>query len=138
MKRLQTVLCSIAFAILGVCIASVGNKDRPYGANTVHAAILPHIPKNAVLPIDLQLGHSLENKKDTVIIRDTVRVTNTPKKVKVPYRITKRDTIYQTVVFVAIPEVRLEGTSAIIDSIDKVHIVDTIAKNDSLSAVEGE
>lgn len=126
MKKLQTTLCSIAFAILGVCIAALGNKEGPR-TNTVMAAtpyVYPH------LPIDLQLSNSLkENKSDTVIIRDTVRVTNKPKKVRVPYRVTKQDTVYQTVLFVAIPEVREEKTSEVIDSICKVHVVDTTSTN---------
>lgn len=118
MKRLSTTLCCIAFAIIGVCIASVGNKDRPNSYNTISASTLPVIPANGILPIDLKLSDSLKNKKDTVIIRDTVRVTNKPKKVRVPYMVTKYDTVYQNILFIVIPEVREEKTSKVNDSIN--------------------
>lgn len=130
MKRLQTTLCCIAFAIIGVCIASNGNKNGPHGPNTITAATLPIIPADVKLPIDLQLSNSLRDKKDTVRIIDTVRVTNKPKKVRIPYKVTKRDTIYQTVLFIAIPEVREEKASEVIDSICKVHNANTASKND--------
>lgn len=55
------------------------------------------------LPIDYQL--SLRQQKteltkpcmDTVYVKDTILITN---KVRVPYRITKRDTVYCPIVFV--------------------------------------
>ena len=54
------------------------------------------------LPIDYQLSLRQQNEltkpcTDTVYVRDTVLITN---KVRVPYRITKRDTVYCPIVFV--------------------------------------
>lgn len=135
MKSLKTSLCCICFAVMGVCIASVGNRDKPNEYNTIMASPLPTVPIIRDLPLDLQLDQSLRNKKDTVIIKDTVKVTTKPKKIKVPYKIVKRDTIYQSVYFVLIPEGREEQPSDSNYCIPKVHIKDTLSRNVNHSTI---
>lgn len=132
MKSLKTILCCICFATMGVCIASIGNRDKPDNYNVITAAPLPTVPIIRDLPLDLQLDQSLKNKKDTVFIKDTVTVT---KKIKVPYKVVQKDTMYQTLCFILVPRDREEYTLDRNDCISKVHNEDTLSVNDNHSAI---
>lgn len=90
MKKPFSSLCCIALAVFGW---AVGMQNKP-------VVPLPTQSVNAQIPLDLRLGQ-VRTIRDTVYIpNDTVFVPSKPivvtkiQKVSVPYRVTKRDTLY--------------------------------------------
>lgn len=75
MKRFTTILCSVCFMMCGAFLALSQQDLQPPGANTAQAAptVLPVLNK---LPLEVQLS-SDKRQTDTVMIHDTVQVTNT-------------------------------------------------------------
>ena len=109
MRKLTTILCSIAFAISGFFLADAISKSDTIHGTTVNAAtIQPQLVdlSKMQLPVDLQLNKlAHENKVDTV--RDTVTVCDTvyvkPKKSKkanVPFRV-KKKTVHVPILYIA-------------------------------------
>lgn len=76
------------------------------------------------LPVDYQLSLTQQKTEltkpcnDTVYIKDTILIT---KKVRVPYRITKKDTIYCPIVFMfSRPELPDSSLTTVNDSVSKL------------------
>lgn len=87
MKRFTTILCSIAFMISGFLISFM--KTEPQ--NQLHAAqSAPIVLSRGALPLDLQLDLEKRDqnidRKDTIILHDTVHVV----KYKTRYRALKK------------------------------------------------
>lgn len=100
MKQLSSVLmCSI----LLLCGWIIGTNN----SDTLTAKELPPVSINwQSMPIDYQISHSQQVNKltkctepDTVIRVDTVYILKT-KKVRTPYRVGIKDTVYYPMVFV--------------------------------------
>lgn len=88
MKRFTTILCSIAFMIAGFMISFM---KPPEPQNQLHAATLPPLTiSRGALPLDLRLDlnkhDSVQIRRDTIILHDTVRVV----KYKIKYRTPKK------------------------------------------------
>lgn len=70
MKKIATVLCSISFAIFGICLATLNNSPLPMPGNIAVNAqpILTdvHISKDSPNSLEKQIA------RDTVVIHDTV------------------------------------------------------------------
>lgn len=109
MRKLTTILCSIAFAISGFFLADAISKSDTIHGTTVNAAtVQPQLVdlSKMQLPVDLQLNKlAHENKVDTV--RDTITVCDTvyvkPKKSKkanVPFRV-KKKTVHVPILYIA-------------------------------------
>ena len=97
MRKLTTILCSIAFAISGICLADA-TATKSTSSQTVSAATMPNISlDNVKPPVDLLLGLQEETddsirspgRVDTVYIekKPEVKTTKTvkaraPKQVK--------------------------------------------------------
>lgn len=101
MKKLTTILCSIAFAISGICLANaVIKSNATYGTQIVAATMPPVNLSTTQLPVDLQLNKLAQsNKVDTV--RDTVYVPQAKSiEVNVPCRV-KTKTVHVPVLYIA-------------------------------------
>ena len=101
MKKLTTILCSIAFAISGICLANAAIKSNAtYGTQIVAATMPPVNLSTMQLPVDLQLNKLAQsNKVDTV--RDTVYVPQAKSiEVNVPCRV-KTKTVHVPVLYIA-------------------------------------
>lgn len=89
MRRLTTVICCLAFALSGICLANMTSEQR--SANAAPTEVLPTLDINKMsLPLDLQLNRlaqkedkSVPVKTDTVYVEKTKLVkVNTPGKIK--------------------------------------------------------
>lgn len=101
MKKLTTILCSIAFAISGICLANAVIKSNATYGTQMMAATTPTINLSTTqLPVDLQLNKLAQsNKVDTV--RDTVYVPQAKSiEVNVPCRV-KTKTVHVPVLYIA-------------------------------------
>ena len=101
MRKLTTILCSIAFAISGICLADAVTKSDSIHGTQMMAATMPTVDMNKMqFPVDLQLNkRAQENKVDTV--RDTVYVSQTKSiEVNVPCRV-KTKTVHVPVLYIA-------------------------------------
>lgn len=88
MRRFTTILCSIAFMIAGFIISFM---KPPELQNQLHAApVAPIVLSRGALPLDLQLDlakhDSIQIRKDTIVLHDTVQVV----KYKIKYRAPKK------------------------------------------------
>ena len=100
MRKLTTILCSIAFAISGICLADAVTKSDSIHGTQMMAATMPTVDMNKMqFPVDLQLNkRAQENKVDTV--RDTVYVSQTKSiEVNVPCRV-KTKTVHVPVLYI--------------------------------------
>ena len=103
MRKLTTILCSIAFAISGICLAKVTATSNTT-TTTVSAANVPTLDMSSVkMPVDLLLEKQV-HEKDSVKPPgrvDTVYVER-PKLVKVraPRKI-KTKTVHVPVLYIA-------------------------------------
>lgn len=77
------------------------------------------------MPIDYKLSHSQQtsdltkyNKRDTVVSIDTVYVSEI-KKVRVPYKVERTDTIYYPLVFIIKPELPVSSSTTDSVRVDK-------------------
>ena len=99
MRKLTTILCSMAFMISGIVLANAVSKSDTTNGVTANAATISTMQ----LPVDLQLNElaQKESKKDTVTLRDTVYVKQ-PKsiEVNVPCRV-KTKTVHVPVLYIA-------------------------------------
>ena len=101
MKKLTTILCSIAFAISGICLANAVIKSNATYGTQMMAATAPTVDLSTMqLPVDLQLNKLAQsNKVDTV--RDTVYVPQAKSiEVNVPCRV-KTKTVHVPVLYIA-------------------------------------
>lgn len=99
MRKLTTILCSVAFMISGIVLANAVSKSDTTNGMQANAATISTMQ----LPVDLQLNKLAQNesKKDTVTLRDTVYVEQ-PKsiEVNVPCRV-KTKTVHVPVLYIA-------------------------------------
>lgn len=131
MKRFTTALCSIAFAISGICLAVQESNQLSMPGNMT-AVASPTIPtlnlENMRLPKDLQLDLVKHNGtyRDSVVKHDTVYVEKTtPKRAKARVRV-KHKTLYVPVLYIATPK----DTGSSEDSTEityRVHKVENIS-----------
>ena len=70
MKQVTTILCCLAFAIAGICLAISENNDVTWKHQTINAATLP-ASQVSMLPLDVQLDLGKEVQTNPTIIRDT-------------------------------------------------------------------
>lgn len=75
MKRLTTILCSFFFMVSGAFLALSPKDISPPGNQIAQAAVIPVI--QGKLPLDLRLNSEERPKIDSVVVHDTVTVTNT-------------------------------------------------------------
>ena len=96
MRKLTTILCSIAFAISGICLADA-TATKSTSSQTVSAATMPNISlDNVKPPVDLLLG--LQEKTDDSIRSpgrvDTVYIEKKPEvktvKARAPKQVKKK------------------------------------------------
>ena len=136
MRKLTTILCSIAFAISGICLADAVTKSDSIHGTQMMAATMPTIDMNKMqFPVDLQLNkRAQENKVDTV--RDTVYVSQTKSiEVNVPCRV-KTKTVHVPVLYIATrmdnKEDSIKNDSLPIYKLEKVGTVDLKKLNSSI------
>lgn len=104
MRKLTTILCSIAFAISGICLADATATKSSTSTSTVMAATLPTVDMSKMKPpIDFLLSQQVQ-EKDSIRSpgkTDTVYVKQ-PKLVKVcaPRKI-KTKTVHVPVLYIA-------------------------------------
>lgn len=93
MKKVMTTLGCIALAFIGYWMTRGESNPTGFKQNTIVAATVPSWNYNGQLPLDIMLDQAKRVISDTVIVHDTVKVTNTKRvKVSVPKPVT--DTIY--------------------------------------------
>ena len=136
MRKLTTILCSIAFAISGICLADAVTKSDSIHGTQMMAATMPTVDMNKMqFPVDLQLNkRAQENKVDTV--RDTVYVSQTKSiEVNVPCRV-KTKTVHVPVLYIATrmdnKEDSIKNDSLPIYKLEKVGTVDLKKLNSSI------
>ena len=126
MRKLTTILCCIAFAVSGICLANM-TANRNTSGISAQASSLPVIDMSKMsLPIDLQLNQMAQNNKDsTVSVKtDTVYVEKTKfVKVRAPRKV-KTKTVHVPVLYIATRTDNKEDTvrsdSAIVYKVHKV------------------
>ena len=99
MRKLTTILCSIAFAISGICLAEA-TATKSVSSQTVSAATMPNISlDNIKPPVDLLLGLQKETddsirspgRVDTVYIKEKPEVKTTKAvKARAPKQVKKK------------------------------------------------
>lgn len=145
-KSINTTICCIAFAIVGICIAKYNNDNKFVGRPTISAAV----PTVYDLPLDFQLNRkimtvSTDTIRDTVYV-DSSKVTkpkmvSAPRKVKTRKHTVLKDTVYVPLYFIIMPWVREEkaqdSTYCISDTLSKNvnHSVRDSLNSDSISHV---
>lgn len=129
-KGVNTVICCIAFAIIGICIAKY-NADNKLQK---HPTIMAATPQVYNLPLDFQLNRNVMNVS-TDTIRDTVyvdsslvtkksKMVSAPRKAKAKKQTVIKDTVYVPLYFIIMPWVREEKAQ------DSTYCVpDTLSKN---------
>lgn len=100
MRKLTTILCSIAFAISGICLAKVTSSN-----STVQAAPIMEYPSLNIsqmrLPNDLLLNGVVKDSVNTPVKHDTIYIEKTKLvKVCVPGKI-KTKTVHVPVLYIA-------------------------------------
>ena len=138
MRKLTTILCSIAFAISGICLAKVTATSNTT-TTTVSAANVPTLDMSSVkMPVDLLLEkqvHESDSIKPTGRV-DTVYVER-PKLVKVraPRKI-KTKTVHVPVLYIATrmdnKEDSIKNDSLPVYKLEKVGTVDLKKLNSSI------
>ena len=136
MRKLTTILCSIAFAISGICLADAVTKSDSIHGTQMMAATMPTVDMNKMqFPVDLQLNkRAQESKIDTV--RDTVYVSQTKSiEVNVPCRV-KTKTVHVPVLYIATrmdnKEDSIKNDSLPVYKLEKVGTVDLKKLNSSI------
>ena len=103
MRKITTILCCMAFAISGICLANM-TANRNASGMSAQASNLPTLDISKMsLPIDLQLNQLAQSNKDsTVSVKtDTVYVEKTKfVKVHAPRKI-KTKTVHVPVLYIA-------------------------------------
>lgn len=130
MRRLTSLICSIAFCIAGICLAVTNGTLTAKYHNTANAAEIQ--PTNAVImqyPKDLLLSHTNDVRRDTIhdtipleIHHDTVHIVKyktkwKTKKTFVPDTIASQahvDTLYVSKPVIVIPVVKEEAKDSTI------------------------
>lgn len=95
MKRFTTIVCSLAFMIAGFMISFM-KPSTPQ--NQLHAAPLAPITiSKSALPLDLQLDlakhDSVETRRDTIVVHDTVHVVKYKIKYRTPKKVVEPDSL---------------------------------------------
>lgn len=105
MRKLTTILCSIAFALSGICLAKI-TTAKSSTSSQVMAATMPNINLNDIklpkdLTLDLQQQDSIRSpgKPDTVYIEKPAVKTKKSKKVRTPRRV-KTKTVHVPVLYI--------------------------------------
>ena len=119
MKRFTAIVCSIAFAFFGICIAMTPTTTTQSGYKTMAAATTDYVYPTVDLtklqvPEDLSLDLAKKKALDTVYVTktDTIekQVTKVKwKKVPVPYPVVQRDTVQVPVYYIATQVGNKEG-----------------------------
>ena len=105
MKKLLTTICCIAMAVTGYFITEDGRRiGSSLYKNELHAATIPFKNYSGPMPLDMVLDQAKIINQDTIVIHDTVTVTNT-KYVRIPVPGRATDTIY--VPLTDLPEVEI-------------------------------
>ena len=106
MRKLTTILCSIAFALSGICLAKITTANSSTSSQ-VMAATMPDINLNDIklpkdLTLDLQQQDSIRSpgKPDTVYLEKPAVKTKKSKKVRAPRRV-KTKTVHVPVLYIA-------------------------------------
>lgn len=86
-------MCCVAMAYAGYFIIHNGGSTLSDSQNSLHAATIPLKEYSGQLPLDVVLDQAKKIKQDTIVIHDTVTVTNT-KYVRIPMPGRATDTIY--------------------------------------------
>lgn len=110
MKRLTTIMCSIAFMISGFLISFM----KPEPQNEIHASspMQLTITRNA-LPLDLQLDlakhDSIIHRIDTIVQHDTVQIVKYKTKYRAPKKTIEPDSLPSPVTkdTLYVPELRV-------------------------------
>lgn len=143
MRKLTTILCSIAFAISGICLAEA-TATKTMSSQTVSAATMPNINLNDIKPpIDLLLSLKPETKdsirspgkSDTVYIEKPVVKTKKSVKARAPRRV-KTKTVHVPVLYIATrmdnKEDSIKNDSLPIYKLEKVGTVNLKKLNSSI------
>ena len=118
MKRFNTLLCSIAFAIAGICMAVTGVQSPSLPVMTVNATQSPVLDFSmAKLPKHLEISGG-EQKSDTVYIHDTV--PDLKKGVVRSKTLVKERILYTPVLYIATPVEKKDSTVDYKYRVDKV------------------
>lgn len=118
MKRFNTLLCSIAFAIAGICMAVTGVTIPSPPVMTVNATQSPVLDFSmAKLPKNLEISKG-EQKSDTVYIHDTV--PDTKKSIVRTKTLVKERILYTPVLYIASPVEKKDSTINYKYHVDKV------------------
>lgn len=138
MRRLTTIICCMAFALSGICLATMTSKSD-LTTSSVQAATLPTIDMSKMsLPLDLQLNQTAQNKDSTVSVKtDTVYVEKTKLvKVSAPHKV-KTKTVHVPVLYIATRTDNKEDTvNCDSTTLYKVHKVGTLDLNKVISSVD--
>ena len=154
MRKVTTIICSIAFMISGIMMALTASDPSPgTGYKTMAAATIPqtYAPTFSMLPCDTglfdipeDLVRDLAKRKgllDTVYVTktDTIREEVTKvkwRKVPAPAPIIVRDTIREAHYYLATQVGMKEGPTDQCIPIYEVHKVDEICSKTTISSVE--
>lgn len=146
MRKVTSILCSIAFMISGIMMAITASDPSPgTGYKTLAAATLPHQMSDTdrmIIPQDLLRDFAKKNEVlDTVYITKTDTIKEQVTKVKwrkapVPKPIVERDTIQVPVYYLATQVGNKEGPKGECISVYEVHKVDEICPEITNSSVE--
>ena len=106
MKRFTTIICSIAFAIFGVCVATNKIEVATQEQNVAYAQPIPNFDLAKVqIPKDLQMDlntKQLESEKATPQMSPEVTIVAS-KRVKGRVRVV-RETLYVPMLYIATPK----------------------------------
>lgn len=146
MKRLMTIICSLAFAVYGIAIAltpetsTTGYKSM-YAATTDY--VYPTIDLSKMqIPKDLSLDLAKKKASDTVYITKTDTVPKQVTMVKwrqapAPDPIVVRDTIWETRYYLAKQVGNKEGPTEQCIPVYEVHKVNELCPENTNSSTEG-
>lgn len=152
MRKITTILCSVAFLLSGVMMAiTESNRSPGSGYKTVAAATVPQF-SSPIMRIDTgtidlpeDLVRDLAKRKgvlDTVFVTktDTIKEQVTKvrwRKVPAPKPIVERDTVHVPVYYLATQVGNKEGPKGECVSVYEVHKVDEICPGTTNSSVDG-
>lgn len=145
MRKLTTILCSIAFAISGICLAEA-TATKSVSSQTVSAATMPNISlDNIKPPVDLLLGLQKETddsirspgRVDTVYIKEKPEVKTTKAvKARAPKQVKKKKKRHSSPLYIATrmdnKEDSIKTDSLFIYKLEKIGKVDLEKLNSSI------
>ena len=144
MKRFTAIVCSIAFAFFGICIAMTPTTTNQSGYKTMAAATTDYVYPMVDLtklqvPEDLSLDLAKKKALDTVYITKTDTIEKQVTKVKLrkvsgPTQVV-HDTLYVPKYYLATQTGNKEGPADKCVSVYEVHQVDEICPENTNSSV---